>query len=78
MTKNEATGLRKSHSAPEKKCDFGECVGHDAASKNLQTLNAEIRTVVELCVLVIRHVSDARHMCDFANNTSTDNLCLTE
>jgi hypothetical protein len=33
---------------------------------------------VELCVSLIRHVSDTRLMCDFANNKSTDKLCLTE
>lgn len=41
-------------------------------------INAQIRTVVELCVSLITHVSDARHMCDFADNKSTDKLCLTE
>ena len=33
---------------------------------------------MELCVSLIRHVSDARHMCDFANSKSTDKFCLTE
>lgn len=46
--------------------------------KKMCRLNAEIRTVVELCVSLITHVSDARHMYDFADNKSTDQLCLAK
>jgi hypothetical protein len=41
-------------------------------------LYVEMRTVVELCVSLITRVSDAHHMCDFADNKSTGKLCLTE
>lgn len=33
---------------------------------------------MELCISLIRHVSDARHVCHFADNKPSDKLCLAE
>ena len=71
--------FRKSTSAPEK-CDFVECLRDDPSNVlgRKRILNARIRAAVKMCVSLVRYVSDAGHMCNFADNKSTDKFCLTK